>query len=451
MSTPVNASVGALVSADRSVLLWLLRAACVLALIALGAACSKQEPTGKTPVPGAVEPPKTDAGTEVARRGQYLAAAGDCFACHTTRGGEAYAGGLEIPTPFGSLYTPNITPDRDTGIGAWSADDFWRAMHEGRSRDGSYLYPAFPYTNYTKVTREDSDAIFAYLMSLKPVARKNRAHEMGFPYSQRQLMAGWRALYFKPGVYQEVPTQSKEWNRGAYLVEGLGHCNACHATRNVLGAIAADDDYSGGLIPVQNWFAPSLTSSRDTGLGDWETRDIIDLLRTGISARGAVFGPMTAVVFHSLQELSLTDLTAMAVYLKSQAEKPAPSAGMMRSGPTDVQVAALLKSGAKIYADHCESCHQKDGQGVLRVYPPLVQSQTTRSRSAVNAIRIVLNGGFPPSTEGNPRPYGMPPFYQELSDEQVAAVVTYIRGSWSNRGSPVTAVEVARARGVPAD
>ena len=423
-------------------------ALCALAFV-IG--CSKQEPTGKMPVPGAAEPPKSDAGGELVRRGQYLAAAGDCFACHTTRGGQGYAGGLEMPTPFGSIYTPNITPDREHGIGTWSSEDFWRAMHEGRSKDGSYLYPAFPYTNYTKVTREDSDAIFAYLRSLKPVAQKNRPQAMGFPYNQRQLMAGWRALYFKPGVFQEDPRQSKEWNRGAYLVEGLGHCNACHATRNVLGAIAADDDYSGGLIPVQNWFAPSLTSSRDTGLGDWDTREIIDLLRTGISTRGAVFGPMTAVVFHSLQELSLSDLTAMAVYLKSQAEKPAPSPGIMHSGPSDVQVAALLKLGAKVYTDRCESCHGKDGQGVPRVYPPLVQSQTTRSRSAVNAIRIVLNGGFPPSTEGNPRPYGMPPFYQELSDEQVAAVVTYIRASWSNRGSPVTAVEVSRARGVPAD
>jgi mono/diheme cytochrome c family protein len=422
--------------------------ACAVALA--GLSCSKQQEAAKTAEPAKAEATKTDPAAEQVRKGEYLVAAGDCYACHTVRGAAPYSGGLEMPTPFGSLFTPNITPDKENGIGTWSADDFWRALHEGRSKDGSFLYPAFPYTNYTKVTREDADAMFAYLRSVPPSTQKNRPNAMGFPYNQRQLMAGWRTLYFKPGVYQDDPKQSKEWNRGAYLVEGLGHCNACHATRNMLGAITADDDYSGGLIPVQNWFAPSLTSSRDTGLGDWEIKDIIDLLRTGISARGAVFGPMSAVVYHSLQELSLTDLTAMATYLKNQAEKPT-SAPLIHSGPSEEQVGAMMKLGAKVYADNCESCHQKDGQGVVKVYPPLVASQTTRSRSPINAIRIVLNGGFPPSTEGNPRPYGMPPFYQELSDEQIAAVVTYIRGSWFNRASPVLAVEVARARGVPAD
>jgi mono/diheme cytochrome c family protein len=323
-------------------------------------------------------------------------------------------------------------------------------MHEGRSKDGSLLYPAFPYTNYTKVTREDSDAIYAYLMAVKPAKQKNRPHEMSFPYNQRELLVGWRALYFTPGEFQENPKQSKEWNRGAYLVEGLGHCNACHAARNMLGAVTQADDYSGGLIPVQNWYAPSLTSSREAGLGDWEIKEIVDLLRTGVSTRGAVFGPMAAVVQHSLQELSLGDLTAMATYLKAQSEKKASTPWLARDVP-EAQIEAMMKTGAKVYKDHCESCHQPKGEGVPRVYPPLVNNESITMRNPVNPIRIVLNGGFPPSTEGNPRPYGMPPFYQDLSNEQVAAVVTYIRQSWGNNAPPTLPFEVQRSRGVPTD
>ena len=225
------------------------------ALVVFGAAsCSKQE----SPAPSAA---KGDPRPEQVVRGEYLTAAGDCYACHTVRGSLPYAGGLEIPTPFGTLYTPNITPDPETGIGTWTADDFWRAMHDGRSKDGSFLYPAFPYTNYTKVTREDSDAIYAYLMSVKPVKQKSRPHEMRFPYNQRDLLVGWRTLYFTPGEYQENPKQSKEWNRGAYLVEGLGHCNACHASRNFLGAVTQSDDYSfNDLMKGNPIEAPKITA-----------------------------------------------------------------------------------------------------------------------------------------------------------------------------------------------
>jgi mono/diheme cytochrome c family protein len=412
---------------------------CALAV----AACSKREP--ETPTKTA------DARPEQVVRGQYLTAVGDCAGCHTVRGGEPFAGGLEMPTPFGSLYTPNITPDRQHGIGTWSADDFWRAMHEGRSKDGSYLYPAFPYTNYTKVTREDSDAIYAYLMTLAPVAEPNRKHELKFPYNQRELLAGWRTLYFKSGVYQNDPSKSVEWNRGAYLVEGLGHCNACHAQRNILGAVTKEDDYSGGLIPLQNWYAPSLTSSREAGLGDWEIKDIVELLRTGVSARGAAVGPMAVVVQHSLQEMSLTDLTAMAGYLKAQSEQKPHEPWIPGPEVSKAQVGTMMQTGAQIYKDRCASCHMDDGQGVPRVYPPLAQNQAVRLKNPINAVRIVLNGGFPPSTEGNPRPYGMPPFFQELSDEQVAAVVTYIRQSWGNTAAPVWSVDVQKSRGVPAD
>jgi mono/diheme cytochrome c family protein len=381
--------------------------------------------------------------------GEYAALAGDCHACHTVRGGQPYAGGLPIPTPFGTLYTPNITPDPDTGIGKWTADDFWRALHEGRGKDGSLLYPAFPYNSYTKVTRADSDAMYAYFMSLRPVSQANKPHELRFPYDQRQLLTGWRALYFKPGVYQPDPKQTAQWNRGAYLVEGLGHCNACHGSRNLLGAVQ-EGDVAGGLIPVQNWFAPSLTASRETGLGDWDVKELVEFLRTGVSARGAVFGPMSAVVYHSLQSLTLGDLNAMAVYLKSQTRKR-EAAELTQVRPTEQQTEEMMVTGAAIYEKRCAGCHQPKGDGVPRIYPPLVNNESILAAFPINPIRMVLLGGFPPSTEGNPRPYGMPPFYQDLNDHQVAAVVTYIRQSWGNHAPAVSHAEVERARGVPTD
>ena len=383
-------------------------------------------------------------------RGEYLARLGDCYACHTVRGGQPYAGGLEMETPFGALYTTNITPDPETGIGTWSSEDFWRAMHDGRNKAGDFLYPAMPYTNYSKVTREDSDAMYAYFKSIRPVRQPNTAHAMKFPYDRRELLGPWRALYFKAGEWKDDPQQSKEWNRGGYLVEGLGHCDACHSSRNILGAVQSGGEMTGGLIPMQNWYAPSLTSNKETGLGSWEIKDIVDLLRTGVSARGAVYGPMSAVVQHSLQEASLTDLNAMATYLKSRAQTTeAPEVVQVEN--TSAQTQQMLALGQKVYDRHCKECHQPEGTGVPRVYPPLAGNQSILMKFPINAIRIVLNGGFPPSTEGNPRPFGMPPFYQELSDDEVAAVVTYIRGSWGNRAQSVSPAEVTKGRGVPAD
>ena len=397
---------------------------------------------------GAPAPAAKGEGSQIGR-GEYLALVGDCLACHTVRGGKPYAGGLPIPTPFGTLYTPNITPDPETGIGKWTADDFWRALHDGITKDGSYLYPAFPYTNYTKVTRADSDAMYAFFMALPPAQQPNKPHEMRFPYNQRQLLLGWRTLYFKEGEYQSNPQQSAAWNHGAYLVEGLGHCNACHASRNILGAVK-EDDIGGGLIPVQNWYAPSLSSARETGVGDWEVKDIVDLLRTGVSPRGAVYGPMSAVVAHSLQNMTLGDLTAMATYLKSQAQTSAP-AEPVQVRPTEQQTAEMMKRGGAIYEKRCADCHQPDGKGVPRIYPPLAGNRSILTPYPINAIRIVLFGGYPPSTEGNPRPYGMPPFYQDLSDVDVAAVVTYIRQSWGNSAAAVSHAEVDRGRKVPVD
>ncbi len=381
-------------------------------------------------------------------RGEYLVRAGNCISCHTTAGGKRYAGGRAIPTPFGTLYSSNITPDPVTGIGKWTADEFWRALHEGKSRDGSLLYPGFPYTNYTKVLREDADAMYAYLRTIPPVSRPNTPHAMRFPYDKRSLLAGWRALYFQPGVHRNDPAQTAQWNRGAYLVEGLGHCNACHAQRNALGAVKGERHLPGGLIPVLNWYAPSLAAGGEAGLGERDTAEIVALLQSGVSHRGAVYGPMSEVVRDSLQHLSAEDLTAIAVYLKAQR----PVAAQAQTGGVRVppeQRESLMKLGAQVYKDRCADCHQPDGRGVPRAYPAFAGNASLLMRNPVNAIRITLNGGFPPSTQGNPRPYGMPPFAHVLGDEEVAAVVSYLRGTWGNAADPVSPVEVARARGVP--
>jgi len=383
-------------------------------------------------------------------RGEYLARLGDCVACHTERGSEPFAGGLAMPTPFGTLYTPNITPDPQYGIGKWSADDFWRALHEGRGRDGELLYPAFPYPNYTKVTRADSDAIYQYLRSLRSAKKKNRPHELRFPYNQRELLLGWRALYFDAGEFSPRAGESAEWNRGAYLVEGLGHCNACHTSRNFLGATVKDKELAGGVIPLQDWYAPSLTSNRETGLGQWDIDDVVSLLRAGISRRGAVFGPMAQVVHDSLQYMTVEDTRAMAVFLKSLTTGGTPDEPVQLRA-TEEQGKAAYEAGAKIYDTHCKACHQPTGMGYPPPYPPLANNQAISMEFAVNPIRMVLFGGFPPETSGNPKPYGMPPFAYVLNDQDVASVVTYMRQSWGNRGSAVSPADVAKYRTVPTD
>lgn len=386
---------------------------------------------------------------DIVARGQYLARAGDCIACHTAPEGKPFAGGRAMATPFGTLYSTNITPDPQTGIGGWTADQFYEMLHTGRSPNLGLLYPAMPFASYTKVTREDSDAIFAYLKTVAPVRQQNRPNDLRFPYNNRALIIGWRTLFFNEGEYKNNPQQSAEWNRGAYLVEGLGHCGMCHTPINALGGSSESQAFQGGLIPMQNWYAPSLTSNKEAGLGDWSIKDIVDLLGAGISARGAVYGPMAEVVYNSLQYLTPEDLRAMAVYLKSigQGSPPPP----VTSNLPRTESRLLLSLGKTVYDQHCASCHGANGEGMPPYYPPLAQNQSIQMESAVNPIRMVLNGGIPPGTDRDPRPYGMPPFAQTLSDDEVAAVVTYIRVSWGNRGGPVSPADANKLRSAPLD
>ena len=388
-------------------------------------------------------------GGDLVARGAYLARAGDCQACHTTRGGAPFAGGRAVRTPFGTIHAPNITPDKETGIGAWNADDFWNALHNGKGKDGKLLYPAFPYPNYTRVTRADSDAMHAYFMSLPPVRQASKEPELRFPFNQRALLVAWRALYFRPAVYAEQPQKDAEWNRGAYLVQGLGHCSACHTQRNVFGATSDKRDLGGAMIPMLGWYAASLTGESEAGLGTWEVQHLVDLMKTGISARGVVSGPMSEVVRESLQHLSDADLRAMAVYLKSLPHADAKESGT--SAAMTPENERVIKQGAVLYEKHCDECHKASGAGEPPHIPALAGNHAVMLASPANAIRAVMHGGYPPSTQGNPRPFGMPPFGNILSDDEVAAVVSFVRNNWGNRATMVNGQQANTYRTVQLD
>ncbi|CBL45004.1 Cytochrome c, class I [gamma proteobacterium HdN1] len=377
-------------------------------------------------------------------QGKYLTQMGDCVSCHTATGSKPFAGGRAIPTPFGAVYAPNITPDKETGIGDWQFEEFWNALHNGTGRDGELLYPVFSYTSFTKATREDAQAIFAYLQSLPAIRQVDRSPNLDMPYNIRPLLYAWRFLYFNPGSYQPNASKSESWNRGAYLVEGLGHCNECHTTRNALGAMNQENPLTGGEIPLQGWYAPNLSTQKGGGLEGWTSKDIIDLLKTGMSERGGAFGPMADVVRNSTQHMNDTDLAAVAEYLQSL---PAPAG----KPAANTQKAPDYAAGEKLYSNHCSSCHNDDGQGHKGIYPPLGGNSSITDPTALNAIRSVLLGGFPPATPGNPQPYSMPPFAHQLNDQEIAAVVNYIRQSWGNQASAISANDVMKSRFLPTD
>ena len=380
------------------------------------------------------------ASTEQVAKGAYLARAGNCAACHTARGGAPYAGGKAIATPFGSVYAGNITPDPATGIGRWTADDFWNALHEGRARNGRYLVPAFPYPEYTHVTRDDSDAIYAYLQSLAPVPQANRAHELRFPYTSQTALAVWRTLYFRPAAWQPKSGASAEWNRGAYLVQGLGHCAACHAPRNALGATRGALELTGGLMPEQRWYAPSLASPQESGVQDWPTQETVRFLRDGKSERGVALGPMAEVVFHGTQHLSDADLRAMALYLQSlpRRETSAPRQDV-------VLAAGTLEAGARLYRAHCAECHGERGEG-RGPYAALAGHRSVTMADPANLVKLIIHGGFAPTTPGNPRPWGMPPMGHALDDTEIAAIASYVRQAWGNQAPGVLPLDVLQLR-----
>lgn len=376
-------------------------------------------------------------------KGEYLARVGQCEGCHTARGGERYAGGRGIVTPFGTVYATNLTPDPDTGLGRWTRADFRRALHEGRSKDGRALIPAFPYTNFTGVTPDDADALHDYLRTLPPVRRANRPNALRFPFDQPWAIAAWRLLYFHPGEFIGDDSRTVAWNRGAYLVQTLGHCDACHAQRNALGGVVGGTSLGGGTMPGLGWYAPSLRDPGEGSVAHWKPEDAAQLLATGIAPGATVSGPMAEVVRRGTQYYTPEDLRAVVEYLQSLPPTRARAATIAAIDPKD----PVFLRGRTLYGDHCADCHGKEGEGAGAAAPALAGNRTVAMPSATNAIRAVLMGGFAPVTVGNPRPYGMPPFAQMLGDADAAALMTYVRNAWGNAAPEVSALAINRERG----
>lgn len=392
------------------------------------------------------------------KRGRYLARAADCVTCHTRPGGEPYAGGRSFQTKFGTIYSSNITPDVATGIGNYTSGDLWRVMHHGIKRDGEPLYPAMPYPSFTKIPRRDVNAIYAYLMSLEPVESDIPRNELMWPLGWRQLMRGWNLLFFEAGVYEPDESQSAAWNRGAYLVEALGHCGGCHTPRNFFMALKEDKSLQGGRF--ETWYAPNLARGLDTGVdGGWTVDDLVLLFQTGLTRKGAAVGAMANVVGHSLRFLNEQDLRAIAIYLKSvpptevkpnkrdRTDERAAGPGVVETATVPTGENADIGPGRMVYLHNCNACHKPDGMGVPDTFPPLAGNGVVETEDPTTAIHIVLAGARLPYSPQRPSQFTMPDFGWRLTDRQIAEVLTFIRSSWGNDASPVSPREVAELRG----
>lgn len=378
-------------------------------------------------------------------QGAVLARAGNCVACHSAQGGAPLAGGRPIETPFGTVYTSNLTPDPDTGLGRWQIEDFRQALQRGRAPGGRLLIPAFPYEHTRVMTLQDMDDVWAWLQTQPPVHQPTPAHTLRWPYGTQAALAVWRSLFLSDTPWQADPARSAQWNRGAYLVQGLGHCAACHSPRNALGANGGIADLSGGRMPGQGWYAPSLVDPRETGLAEQSIEEIVALLQTGRNRSASTLGPMGEVVQHGLQHLPEADLRAMAVYLQARAQDPnAPRAAQAaRRGPGDwlrslgnaqpkprapePAPAAVTALGLSVYKAHCADCHGERGEGQPGRWPPLAGNRAVLLDDPSNLMQVVMHGAYAPVTRGQPRPYGMPPYQLTLQDAELAAVLTVIR------------------------
>ena len=408
---------------------WITTAALAAGVLGMGSSVSGQTPAAATAAAGS----PTAAQIE---RGRYLAALGDCIACHTPAGRAEFSGGRPIVTPFGTVLSANLTPDRATGIGRYTPDTFYRALHEGLDHEGRHLYPAFPYVNYTKVTRQDADAIYAYLRSLPPVTHAVDRNQLSFPFNIRGLMSIWNWMYFEPGNFKSNPAKPAEWNRGAYLVEGLGHCQACHTPRNAMGGAKRDQAFRGGAFDT--WFAPDITPNTRIGIGSWQREDLLEFLRSGLNMHSAASGEMGEVVGYSSSQMSDADLSAIAVYLADQPASPMPDVRPVGD--------AQLSQGRAIWQDTCSACHREEGAGVPRYFPPLKGNANLQQRDPTTVLHYILAGARHAPTAKAPTPLSMPSFAWKLDDGQIAAVATYARNSWGNAAPAVTASQVADLR-----
>lgn len=406
-----------------------------MVLLAALAAALMAQPSDSQPAPSTASrfsQPAPGEPAEVAR-GRYLAVLGDCMACHTQAGGRPYAGGRRIATPFGGLLTANIT---SATMASWSDDQFYRAMHSGLDDQGRHLYPAFPYVYFTRMPRADTDALLAYLKTVPAAPGDVHTDILPFPFNIRAVMIVWNALYLKPGAFQPDPRQSAEWNRGAYLVEGPGHCGACHTPKSVLGGDLQSRRYQGGVL--DEWMASNLTGNPRFGLGAWSTDDVAQFLKTGRNARSAATGAMAEVVAFSTSQMTDADVRAIAVYLKSL-----PTTADDRLSAPD---SGTMKAGEAIFIDQCSACHKMNGQASPQLFPPLPANANVQQSDPTTLARIILNGARTQPTDAKPTPVAMPAYGWKLNDAEVAAVATYIRNSWGNRAPTVTAAQVAAVR-----
>lgn len=392
---------------------------------------------------GPAAAPSASVNASAIERGADLARVGHCAGCHTARGGADYAGGRLIATPFGSVVAANLTPDAETGLGRWTPAAFRRALREGRSADGRPLLPACPYPNFSLVEAADADDLLAYLQSLPPVRHAVPAHELRFPYGLPVALTAWRLLKFRPATLDDAPlTASDEvLRRGAYLVGGLGHCSACHGQRDRWGATAGAWDLRGGVMPGEGWLAPSLADPQAAGVAGWSVDEAVALLKNGRNPQATVSGPMALVVANSLQHGRDADVRAMVAFLRQLPAAP----GVPRQAAA-MPDAAVLQLGERVYERHCADCHGKTGEGVADAGPALAGNRALALDSPVNVVRMVLAGGFGPSTAAEPRPLGMPPFATLLSDEEIAAVVTQVRWRHGRQAAGVGAFDVNRQR-----
>jgi mono/diheme cytochrome c family protein len=377
---------------------------------------------------------------EKIERGRYLAVLGDCVACHTTPGGKPFAGGVALETPFGALVGPNITPDIATGIGTWSEADFWRVMHEGIGKNGARLYPAMPFPAYTKVTRDDTSAIWTYLRTLEPVRNEVQSNQLQFPFNARApATLSWNLINFQPGVFQPDPAKSATWNRGAYLVEGLGHCGTCHTPKNITGGDRSGAALQGALL--ENWYAPDITADTHTGIGSWSMEEIVRYLKTGANSYDIASGPMAEAVSNSTSHMTDADLQAIATYLKDLApQQQQPQVAPVAAGDP------RMVAGNAIYQDRCAACHFTSGIGAPDLFPRLAKAPLIQSTDPTSLIRVVLMGSRAGGTPAAPTAPIMPSFAWNLSDSNVADVLTYIRNAWGNAAAPVEPADVAKLR-----
>lgn len=379
------------------------------------------------------------------KRGEYVALTSDCVACHQTKDRkEDLSGGFAVETPFGTLYSSNITPDKETGIGNWTEQQFADAVLNGKGPNGP-LYPAMPYTSYVKMTDQDIHDLWNYLQTVTPVKNKVVENQLAFPFNIRYLMLGWKRLFFDASQLQNDTGKSAQWNRGRYLVEGAAHCSMCHTPRNPFGAEIKSKNYTGANL--QNWFAPSLRNSKVHGLGNWSEKDIVSYLKTGSNRLTVASGPMAEAINASFQYFHDDDLVAMANYVKSLADH-----GVTKPKPIDAANPQMI-NGKKVFIDNCIACHVINGEGISSMIPAFKNNGTIQGQSSESMTHILLNGSKGAITRFNPTGAAMPAFAWKLTDTQIADVLTYIRNEWGNAAQAVSPREVKEMRktlGAPA-